>query len=89
VTDFVALVTLLATEELADEQRRALIDQFVHLQGLDAAFEFGLHYLLMILITILIIIFWRACGRTDHWRPQNQAVRRASNAASLSMRSSL
>jgi hypothetical protein len=67
VTDFVALVTLLATEELADEQRRALIDQFIHLQGLDAAVEFDLHDLLMILIAILIIIFWRAWDKADRW----------------------
>jgi hypothetical protein len=37
-----ANVTLLATEELADEQRMALIDQFMRLWVLDAAFEFDL-----------------------------------------------
>jgi len=51
------LVTLLATEELADEQRMALIDQFIHPQGLDAAFQFNIHDLLMTLITILINLF--------------------------------
>jgi len=30
----------------------ALIDQFIHPQGLDAAFQFNIHDLLMILITI-------------------------------------
>ena len=67
ITDFVVLVTRLTTEEFADEQRMVLIDQFMRLQGLDAAFEFDLHDLLMILITILIIIFWRAWDRTDRW----------------------
>jgi hypothetical protein len=67
ITDFVVLVTRLTTEELADEQRMALIDQYVHLQRLDAAFEFDLHDLLMILITILIIIIWRAWDRIDRW----------------------
>jgi hypothetical protein len=37
-----------------------LIDQFTHLQGLDAAFQLELHDLLMILLTILIIVFGRA-----------------------------
>jgi hypothetical protein len=67
ITDFVVLVTRLTIEELADEQRMALIDQYVHLQRLDAAFEFDLHDLLMILITILIIIIWRAWDRIDRW----------------------
>jgi len=67
ITDFVVLVTRLTTEELADEQRLALIDQYVHLQRLDAAFEFDLHDLMMILITILIIIIWRAWDRIDRW----------------------
>jgi len=60
ITDFVVLLTRLTTEDLADEQRMALIDQYIHLQGLEAAFQFDLHDLLMILITMLIIIFWRA-----------------------------
>ena len=67
ITDFVVLVTRLTIEELADEQQMALIDQYVHLQRLDAAFEFDLHDLLMILITILIIIIWRAWDRVDRW----------------------
>ncbi len=67
ITDFVVLVTRLTTEELSDEQRIALIDQFIHPQGLDAAFQSNLHDLLMILITILIIIFWRARSRANHW----------------------
>jgi hypothetical protein len=65
--DFVVLVTRLTTEELDDERRMALIDQFIHLQGLEAAFQFDLHDLLAILITILIIIFWRAWERADRW----------------------
>jgi hypothetical protein len=67
IVDFVVLVTRLTTEELSDEQRMVLIDQFTHLQGLDAAFQFDLHDLLMILITVLIIIFWRAWDRIDRW----------------------
>ena len=67
ITDFVVLVTRLTTEELADEQRLALIDQYVHLQRLDAAFEFDLHDLLMALITMLIIIFWRAWDSAYRW----------------------
>lgn len=67
ITDFVVLVTRLTTEELSDEQQMVLIDQFIHLQGLEAAFEFDLHDLLMILITILINIFWRAWERTGRW----------------------
>ena len=61
ITDFVVLVTRLTTKELADEQRMDLIDQSINLQGLGATFEFDLHdLLLLILITILINIFWRA-----------------------------
>ncbi len=30
IVDFIVLVTRLATEELADEQRIFLIDQFIH-----------------------------------------------------------
>jgi len=67
ITDFVVLVTRLTIEELTDEQRMVLIDQYINLLGLDAAFQFDLHDLLMILITILIIIFWRAWERTDRW----------------------
>jgi hypothetical protein len=62
IVDFVVLVTRLTTEELSDEQRMILIDQFINLQGLDAAFQFDIHDLLMILITILIIIFRSAFG---------------------------
>ena len=67
ITEFVVLMTRLTTEELADEQRIAMIDQFIRLQGVDAAFQFDLHDLLMILMTVLIIIFWRAWDRTDRW----------------------
>ena len=67
IIDFVVLVTRLTTEELSDEQRMVLIDQFVHLEGLDAAYQLDLHDLLTILITILIIIFWGAWDRTDRW----------------------
>jgi hypothetical protein len=67
ITDFVVLLTRLTTEDLANEQRMALIDQFIHLQGLEASFQFDLHDLLMILITILINIFWRAWSRTNRW----------------------
>ena len=67
ITDFAVLVTRLTTEDLADEQRMALIDQFIRLQGSDAAFQFDLHDLLMILLTILIIIFWRAWDRAGRW----------------------
>jgi hypothetical protein len=66
IADFIVLVTRLATEELADEQRMVLIDQFINIQGL-AAFEFDLHDLLMILIMALIIIFWRAWDKSDRW----------------------
>jgi len=67
ITDFIVLVTRLATEELTDEQRMVLIDQFIHLQRLDAAFEFDLHELLMILIIVLIIVFWRAWNKAELW----------------------
>jgi hypothetical protein len=67
ITDLVVLVTRLRVEDLADEQRMALIDQSILLQGLGAAFEFDLHDLLMILITILIVIFWRAWDRSNRW----------------------
>jgi len=67
ITDLVVLVTRLRVEDLADEQRMALIDQSIVLQGLGAAFEFDLHDLLMILITILIVIFWRAWDRSNRW----------------------
>ena len=67
ITDFVVLLTRLTTEDLADEQRMALIGQFIHLQGLEALFQFDLHDLLMILITILINIFWRAWDSADRW----------------------
>ena len=67
IADFVVLVTRLTTEELSNEQRMVLIDQFIRLQGLDAAFQFDLHDLLMILITMLIIIFWREWKRADRW----------------------
>ena len=67
IADFIVLVTRLATEELADDQRMVLIDQFIHFQGLDAVFEFDLHDLLMILIMALIIIFWRAWDKSDRW----------------------
>ena len=67
ITDFVVLVTPLTIEELTDKQRMVLINQYINLRGLDAAFQFDLHDLLMILITILIIIFWRAWERADRW----------------------
>jgi hypothetical protein len=67
IVDFIVLVTRLATEELADEQRMVLIDQFIHFQGLDAVFEFDLHDLLMILIIVLIIIFWSAWNKSERW----------------------
>ena len=67
IADFTVLVTRLMTEDLADGQRMALIDQFIRLQGFDAAFQFDLHDLLMILLTILIIIFWRAWDRAGRW----------------------
>jgi hypothetical protein len=67
ITDLAVLLTRLSTEELSDEQRMVLIDQFIHLQGIDAAFQFDLHDLLMILITILIIVLGRAWVRSDRW----------------------
>jgi hypothetical protein len=67
ITDFAVLVARLTTEEFAGEQRMVLIDQFMRLQGFDAAFEFDLHDLLMILITVLIIIFWRAWNKAGRW----------------------
>ena len=67
ITDFAVLVTRLTVEGLTDEQRTALIGQFIYLHGLDAAFEFDLHDLLLILITILIIVFWRAWERANRW----------------------
>ena len=67
IADLAVLVTRLTVEELTNEQRMALIDKSIHLLGLEAAFEFNLHDLLMILITILIIIFWRAWDRIERW----------------------
>jgi hypothetical protein len=67
ITDLVVLVTRLRVEGFDDEQRMALIDQSILLQGVGAAFEFDLHDLLMILITILIVIFWRAWDRSSRW----------------------
>jgi len=67
IADFIVLVTRLATEELTDEQRIVLIDQFIHIQGLDVAIEFNLHDLLMIPIMALIIIFWSAWNKSDRW----------------------
>jgi len=67
IADFTVLLTRLATEELADEERMILIDQFIHFQGLDAAFEFDLHDLLIILIIVLIIVFWRAWNKAELW----------------------
>jgi hypothetical protein len=43
ISDFVALLTRLMTEDLADEQRIVLIDQFIHHQGLETTFQFNLH----------------------------------------------
>ena len=67
ITDFVVLVTRLTIEELTDEQRMILIDQYINPQGLDAAFQFDLHDLLMILTMILIIIFWGVRSRAKRW----------------------
>jgi hypothetical protein len=67
VIDFTVFVIRLTTEELSDEQRMVLIDQVVHLQGLDAAFQLDFHNMLMILITILVIILWRAWSRANRW----------------------
>jgi len=57
ITDFVVLLTRLTTEDLPDEQRMVLIDQLIHLQGLETAFQFDLHDMLMILITMLSASF--------------------------------
>src|SRR5262249_6441456 len=57
ITDFVVLLTRLTIEELTDEQRMALIDQYIHLEGLEAAFQFDLHGMLLILITMLSTYF--------------------------------
>ena len=43
ISDFVVLLTRLMTEDLADEQRMVLIDQFIHPQGLETTFQFNLH----------------------------------------------
>ena len=67
ITDFVVFVMRLRVEGLDDEQRMILIDQSILLQGVGTAFEFDLHDLLMMLITILIVIFWRAWGRSNRW----------------------
>ena len=67
ITDFTVLVTRLIVEELTDEQRMALIDQFIRFHGLNTVFDFDLHDPLMILITILIIISWRAWSRANRW----------------------
>jgi hypothetical protein len=67
ITDFAVLIARLTTEEFADEQRMVLIDQFMRPLWFDAAFEFDLHDLLMILIMVLIIIFWRAWNKAGRW----------------------
>jgi len=67
ITDLVVFVMRLKVEGLADEQRMALIDQSILLHGFGAAFEFDLHDLLIILITLLIVIFWRAWDRSNRW----------------------
>jgi hypothetical protein len=67
ITDLAVLVARLTTEELGDEQRMAMVGQFIRLQALDAAFQFGLRDLLMILITVMIIVFWRAWKRAGRW----------------------
>ncbi len=67
ITDLVVFVMRLRIEGLADEQRMALIDQSILLQGFGAAFEFDLHDLLIILITLLVVIFWRAWDRSNRW----------------------
>ena len=67
ITNLAVLLTRLTTEELADEQRMVLIDEFTRLQGLEAALQFDLRDLLMILLTVLIIIFWRAWKRAGRW----------------------
>ena len=67
ITDLAVLVARLMTEDLGDEQRMALVGQFIRLQALDAAFQFDLRDLLMILISILIIVFWRAWDSANRW----------------------
>ena len=67
ITDLVVFVMSLRVEGFADEQRVTLIDQSILLQGFGAAFEFDLHDLLMILITILIVTFWRAWDKSYRW----------------------
>jgi len=67
ITDLVVFVMSLRIEGFADEQRMALIDQSILLQGFGAAFEFDLHDLLIILITVLVVIFWRAWDRSNRW----------------------
>ena len=67
ITDLVVFVMRLRVEGLADEQRMILIDQSILLQGFGAAFEFDLHDLLIILITLLVVIFWRAWDRYNRW----------------------
>jgi hypothetical protein len=67
ITDLVVFVMLLIVGDLADEQRMALIDQSILLQGFGGAFEFDLHDLLIILIALLGIIFWRAWDRSNRW----------------------
>jgi hypothetical protein len=67
ITDLVVFVMRLRVEGLADEQRMALIDQSILLQGFGAVFEFDLHDLLIILIALLIVIFCRAWDRSDRW----------------------
>ena len=67
ITDFAVLLARLTNEEFADEQRMILIAQFMRLQEFDATFEFDLHDLLMILIPVLIIIFWRAWNKAGNW----------------------
>jgi hypothetical protein len=67
ITDLAVLIARLTTEDLGDEQRMALVGQFIRIQALDAAFQFDLRDLLMILITILIVVFWRAWKRAGRW----------------------
>ena len=67
ITDLVVFVMRPRVEGLADEQRMALIDQSILLQGFGAAFEFDLHDLLIILITLLVVVFWRAWDRSNRW----------------------
>lgn len=67
ITDLAVLIARLTSEDLGDEQRMALVGQFIRLQALDAAFQFDLRDLLMILITVLIIVFGRAWKRAGRW----------------------